>query len=206
MTCITVVKLGGSHAFSPALRSWIGAIAGAAGEIVIVPGGGPFADVVREIQPKMGFDDRAAHAMALLAMAQFGNALTSIGGDLGLLMAESRAEIDRALARGHIPVWSPYAMLRGALDVPASWAVTSDSLALWLAQAIGAPQVLLIKSRAAPQGATVPLLVADELVDRGFPEFLARYTGAVFLAGPGDVPTAALDPRRLPGVPIRALA
>jgi aspartokinase-like uncharacterized kinase len=97
-------------------------------------------------------------------------------------------------------------MLRGAPDVPASWAVTSDSLALWLAQTIGAPQVLLIKSRQAPQGATVPLLVADGLLDQGFPEFLARYTGAVFLAGPDDLPTVALDPRRLPGVPIRALA
>jgi aspartokinase-like uncharacterized kinase len=205
VTRVTVAKLGGSYAFSPALRSWLGAIAGAGG-IVIVPGGGPFADVVRETQPKMGFDDRAAHAMALLAMAQFGNALASIGGDLGFAIAESRAEIEHALAERRIPVWSPYAVLRGASDVPASWAVTSDSLALWLAETIGAPQVLLIKSRAAPQAATVPLLVADGLLDQGFPEFLARYTGAVFLAGPGDVPTAPLDPQRLPGVAIRALA
>lgn len=206
MTRITVAKLGGSYAFSPTLSPWLSAIEGAVGEIVIVPGGGPFADVVREIQPKLGFDDRAAHAMALLAMAQFGHALTSVGGDLGLVMAESRAEIDRALARRHIPVWSPYAMLRGAPDVPASWAVTSDSLALWLAQTIRAPQVLLIKSRSVRQGAAVSLLVAEGVVDRAFPEFLARYTGAVFLAGPGDVPTAGLDPRRLPGIQLPALA
>ena len=206
MSDVTVVILGGSHAFSSALRSWLGAIAGAAGEVVVVPGGGPFADVVREMQPKMGFDDRVAHAMALLAMAQFGHALTSLGGDLGFAIAESRAEIEHGLAEKRIPVWSPYAMLRGAPDVPASWAVTSDSLALWLAQTIGAPQVLLIKSRRAPQGAAVPLLVAEGMVDQGFPEFLARYTGMVFVAGPGDVPAVALDPRRLPGVPIRALA
>lgn len=206
MTRLTVVKLGGSHAFSPVLRSWLEAIAGVAGQTVIVPGGGPFADVVRDVQPKMGFDDRAAHAMALLAMAQFGNALTSVGGDLGFVIAESRADIEHALAKQRVPVWSPYTMLRCVPDVPTSWSVTSDSLALWLAQAIGAPQALLIKSRPAPQGATVPLLIADELVDQGFPEFLARYTGAVFIAGPADVPPGMLDTRRLPGTAIRVLA
>ena len=199
-------ETGGSHAFSATLRPWLTAIAGGAGEIVVVPGGGPFADVVREAQPRMRFDDRAAHVMALLAMAQFGHALISIGSDFGLVIAESRTEIGLALRERRVPVWSPHAMLRGAPDVPGSWSVTSDSLALWLAATIGAPQVLLIKSRPAPHAATVSLLVADGLVDEGFPEFLARYTGAVFVAGPGDVPAAALDPRRLPGVPIRALA
>src|SRR2546426_804978 len=57
----TVVKLGGSFAFSPYLRDWIAAIAGCAGRTVVVPGGGPFADVVRAGQARMGFDDLAAH-------------------------------------------------------------------------------------------------------------------------------------------------
>lgn len=206
MTQLTVVKLGGSHAFSPMLRLWLGAIAGAAGEVVVVPGGGPFADTVRMAQPKMGFDDRTAHAMAVLAMAQFGHALTSIGRDRGLVLSESEVEIARALRERQIPVWSPHAMLRGAPDVPASWTVTSDSLALWLAQVLCAPQVVLIKSRPASKGATVNHLVAGGLVDEGFPEFVARYIGAVFIAGPGDVPSGPLDPRHPPGVAIRALA
>ena len=54
------------------------AIAAEAGSIAIVPGGGPFADAVRTAQASMGYDDRAAHAMALMAMAQFGCALQSL--------------------------------------------------------------------------------------------------------------------------------
>ena len=65
---LTVIKLGGSHAFAPQLKDWIGAVAAQAGRIVLVPGGGPFADAVRDAQARMGFDDGAAHRMALLAM------------------------------------------------------------------------------------------------------------------------------------------
>jgi dihydroneopterin aldolase len=57
----TIVKLGGSFAFSAHLRDWVAAIAGCAGGAVIVPGGGPFADTVRVAQAEMGFDDCAAH-------------------------------------------------------------------------------------------------------------------------------------------------
>jgi len=200
----TVVKLGGSYAFSPLLRPWLAAIAAASGEVVIVPGGGPFADVVRAAQPAMGFDDRAAHAMAIHAMTQFGIALASIGA--GFVVAETTAEMARALAARRVPVWLPAAMLRDAAAVPQSWAVTSDSLALWLARALDAPRVLLVKARTAHPRAGVAALVEHGLVDRAFPDFLARYAGAVFAAGPDDLPMAGLNPRRLPGAAVQALA
>ena len=74
-TRLSIVKLGGSHANGPHLKDWLTAIVAEAGAIAIVPGGGPFADAVRTAQASMGYDDRAAHAMALMAMAQFGCAL-----------------------------------------------------------------------------------------------------------------------------------
>ena len=70
---LAIVKLGGSHATGPHIKDWLAAIAAEAGSIAIVPGGGPFADAVRAAQASMGYDDRAAHAMALMAMAQFGS-------------------------------------------------------------------------------------------------------------------------------------
>ncbi len=206
MSIACVVKLGGSQAFAPALRPWLGAIAAAAGEVAIVPGGGPFADAVRDAQPDMEFDDAAAHAMSLHAMTQFGVALTSLGRTFGFVMAKTPDQIARALANKNIPVWSPLAMLRDAPEVPKSWSVTSDSLALWFATKLEAPCLLLVKAVRAPDGATVPMLVADGLVDRAFPDFLARYTGALFLAGPEDVPPAGLDARHPPGLPLRAVA
>ena len=44
-----VVKLGGSHAFATHLRAWLDALAQAGGNVVVVPGGGPFADAVRTV-------------------------------------------------------------------------------------------------------------------------------------------------------------
>ena len=206
MSRLTVVKLGGSQAFSPTLLRWLHAIADAAGDVVIVPGGGPFAEAVRAAQPRMGFDDRAAHVMALHAMAQFGIALASIGADFGLVHTGEYGGIGLALAGQKIPVWSPLVMLRDAPEVPQSWSVTSDSLALWLATTLNAPQLLLIKARPTAAGATAGQLVANGLLDQAFPDFLSRYPGTVYIAGPGDLPHAELDVRNPPGVPLRALA
>src|SRR5262245_7829471 len=92
---LALVKLGGRHAKGPHIQDWLQAIAAEAGAIVIVPGGGPFADVVRSTQAAMGYDDSAAHAMALMAMAQFGCALQSLNP--ALRVTASRSAISRAL-------------------------------------------------------------------------------------------------------------
>src|SRR3954465_7570274 len=105
----TVLKLGGSYAFSPFLKNWIDAVKDCAGCVVLVPGGGPFADAVRAAQPRMGFDDRAAHHMALLAMEQYGCALASFGAPFVSAAAED--EIRRALADQAVPVWMPARMV-----------------------------------------------------------------------------------------------
>jgi 5-(aminomethyl)-3-furanmethanol phosphate kinase len=179
----TVVKLGGSYAFSRALKSWIDAVAVCAGRVVLVPGGGPFAETVRAAQRKMSFDDRAAHEMALLAMEQYGRALVNLGK--GLTLAASAAAIRRVLRAGGVPVWSATAMVRAAKDIPCSWEVTSDSLAAWLAGRIGAPRVLLVKHVEPPAGPLRAVdLVADGVVDPTFPRFLRASGAQAFIAGP----------------------
>ena len=90
----------------------------------------------------MGYDDSAAHAMALMAMAQFGRALQSLNPALRL--TASRSAISRALKDGMVPVWSPEPMAHAA-KLPETWALTSDSLAAWLAGALGARHLLLVK-------------------------------------------------------------
>jgi 5-(aminomethyl)-3-furanmethanol phosphate kinase len=186
----TVVKLGGSYAFSSALKSWIDAVAACAGRVVVVPGGGPFAEAVRVAQPRMGFDDRAAHEMALLAMEQYGCALASLGA--GWRLAASAAAIQDLLREGGVPVWSPTAMLREASDVPWSWDVTSDSLAAWLAGRIGAKRVLLIKQLEPPPGRLRAAdLVADGIIDPAFPRFLRASGAQAFISGPAGHAAAA---------------
>lgn len=199
-----VVKLGGSTAYDPERRLWIAALAGAALPLVLVPGGGPFANLVREAQPRMGFSDRAAHDMAILAMDQFGCALAD--AEERLVAACSLAGIEAALAGGRIPVWLPSELAIPAPDIRASWDITSDALAAWLAGRVGADALLLVKqTRAFGAGGTLADLVAAGVVDRGLQSMLPPGV-ALFLAHPGDAAGAAalLAAGRLPGTPVAA--
>ena len=196
-----VVKLGGSLAGTALLDAWLAALAGSGRPCVIVPGGGVFADAVRAAQAPMGFDEIAAHKMALLAMAQFGHVLASRCARCRL--AATVPEIEAALDAGKMPVWLPSAMAGGAGDIPQTWDVTSDSLAAWLAGRIGARRLLLVKqvgSAAAPATA----LAAAGLVDPAFPGFLAGSGARAWIAGPGDLAVAAKiwAKNHVPGQPI----
>jgi dihydroneopterin aldolase len=187
---LTVVKLGGSFAFSPVLADWLEMVARNVGHLVLVPGGGPFADAVREAQPKMGFDDAAAHHMALLAMEQYGRALVSLNDALAL--APSLAAIRRLLSARKIPVWAPTGMVLGRADIPSSWDVTSDSLAAWLARKLRARRLLLIKQidpPADPIGADD--LVRRGVVDRAFVASLRACGVEASIIGPAQHAAAA---------------
>ena len=185
---LTVLKLGGSHGGEPHLKDWLAAIAAEAGSIVVVPGGGPFADAVRSAQASMAYDDRAAHAMALMAMAQFGRALQSLNP--GFEPAPSRSAIKRALKDGKVPVWSPEPMAQAAA-LPETWEMTSDSLAAWLAGALAADRLVLVKhGRFETAALDVHDLVAQGVVDPLFPRYLRQSGVRAWLAG-------ALDSARL---------
>ena len=66
-----VVKLGGSLNSDPVLPQWLELLAElGGGRVIVVCGGGAFADEVRRAQAHWHFDDLPAHNMAVLAMAQ----------------------------------------------------------------------------------------------------------------------------------------
>lgn len=194
-----VVKLGGSTASEAALGEWIAALAGSALPLVIVPGGGRFANEVRDAQKSMGFSDKAAHAMAILAMDQFGHAI--LDHDDRLAPARSLQDMEPALRGGKIPVWLPSSLAIPSPDIRASWDITSDALAAWLAGKLGAHALLLVKqTNAFSSGDDVAGLTARGIVDAGFAAMLPA--GIDFhLAGPHDASTAGemLSSGKLPG-------
>jgi len=192
-----VVKLGGSFAFSACLKDWIAAIAQCAGRAVIVPGGGPFADAVRTAQAQMGFDDRAAHRMGLLAMDQFGCAIGSLHEKLAL--ADSPESIRRGLLYNKVPVWLSSRLALDAADIPYSWDVTSDSLAAWLAGKIGAACLLLVKHVEPGRGTMHARdLAARGIVDRAFADFLVASGATAFILGPSEHAAMASFVRGVP--------
>jgi aspartokinase-like uncharacterized kinase len=143
---LAVVKIGGGLAGSPdALRRAAEAVAAAAARtrLVVVPGGGPFADAVRAFDATYGLSPSAGHWMAILAMDQYAFALADLipGGRL----VEDGPGIQSALASGAIPILAPSRWLRAADELPHRWDVTSDSLAAYLAMLLGADELILVK-------------------------------------------------------------
>jgi aspartokinase-like uncharacterized kinase len=172
---IWVVKLGGSLASGPLLAQWLDVLAAGGGRLVVVPGGGPFADEVRNMQQRWSFDDATAHRLALLAMEQYGLMLAGLRASL--CPADSRQCILKLLGEGATPVWLPSRMALGRTDIPESWDVTSDSLAAWLAGQLAADCLVLVKSVAVEEGRTAGDLVRLGVVDPALPGFLAQSHG-----------------------------
>lgn len=202
---MAVVKLGGSTADHKEMDVWAAALASSNLPLAIVPGGGTFADQVRGEQRRLGFSDAAAHAMAILAMEQFGHVI--LDRHERFSAARSPEEIERALADGKIPVWLPSAMAVPAADIPVSWDVTSDSIAAWLVGKLGAEALLLIKqSKAFARDDSVADLMARGIVDTYFAATLPTVVD-LFVAGPHDAATASatLSSGRLPGVKISSV-
>jgi 5-(aminomethyl)-3-furanmethanol phosphate kinase len=181
-----IVKLGGSLAAAGTLRIWLDTVvAQGSGRCVIVPGGGDFADAVRAAQQRLGFSDRTAHRMALLAMQQYALLLAELAP--ALRPCEDGAQITAALAAGGIALWLPSRMVEADRAIAESWDVTSDSLAAWLAHRVGAARLVLVKSAPAPSPPLSPeRLAALGLVDAAFPAYAARAGIAVAYCGPGD--------------------
>lgn len=177
-----VVKIGGSLlADPPRLSAVLAELAdGGQGPCVVVPGGGPDADAVRAAQREEGFSDAQAHRRALGAMGATAARFRAIEPRL----VTSLAPWDDTSPET-VLVWDPALLCDGHPDIPETWDVTSDSLALWLASRIGAPACTLVKSADALPGCDAQTLSRIGLVDAAFPAFARCFSGAITIWGPG---------------------
>jgi aspartokinase-like uncharacterized kinase len=176
-----VVKLGGSLANAEELPRWLDVIATAgAGKVVLVPGGGPWADEVRVAQRLEGFDDRVAHRKALRAMEQYGRVLAATRP--GFALADSIAAIREVLKTNQVPVWMPFEIVVADPSIPENWDVTSDSLSAWLAGLLKSPTLVLVKSVEVGE-ADANNMAAHGLIDPCFWEFAATASCAVRILG-----------------------
>jgi len=124
-----IVKLGGSlYAHVPDL---VPILRSSVLPLLIVPGGGPFANAVRQA----GLDDETAHWEAIMAMNQYGRYIASYG----LPVTDRLAVPDRTV------IFLPGRCLREQDPLPHSWDVTSDTIAAWVAAELHL-DLLLLKS------------------------------------------------------------
>ena len=169
-----VLKLGGSLlSHAPLTQILQLATKAGIGQVVIVPGGGVFAEQVRLTQQQWQYDDQTAHYMAILAMQQMALLLQSLCA--GLVIVNNVAMI-RASMQQHTVIWSPLSSELDATGIPASWDITSDTLAAWLAVQLSIEHVMLVKSAEFSADSTIAQLSASGVIDKAFARFVQQHS------------------------------
>jgi hypothetical protein len=143
-----IAKVGGSlfdwPELGPRLRAWLDALLPL--RAFLVPGGGPTADVIRELDRHHVLGEEASHWLALQALSLNARFLQVLLPGAVIVDAHDFAREDES---------RPSAL-------PHSWDVTSDSVALRVAKVTGARRLVLLKSVNFP-----PLIAAPEAGRRG---------------------------------------
>jgi aspartokinase-like uncharacterized kinase len=180
-----VIKIGGSLLRTSKIRSWLPEL-GVSGSI-LVPGGGTLADGIRQLQDVLDFDDRLAHELAIRTMAL--NAHLLQGLDPALPAATTLEGLKVRVRRGQSVLWCPEPRADFLKDLPASWQVTSDSLAITLAAALGLRKILLIKSVTPTTGReSLATAVGAGLIDTETPKLLRASAMSLYWTGPEAYP------------------
>jgi len=134
-----VLKLGGSLLKSS--RHLVRALAGLAGEgysFLVVPGGGPMADLVRELDLHHAISQEAAHWMAVLAMEQYAYFLAD--GTGAHLIDDIRKP--NCSTFGQVEILLPYRALKADdAGLEHNWDYTSDSIAMLAALRLDSPLI-----------------------------------------------------------------
>lgn len=118
-----LVKVGGSLIYDakPLMRAL------KTKDVLIVPGGGPFADLVRRIYSEFHISERAAHVMAVSGMDQYGFFLSDISG------IKTTSDVHHS----SLPAILLPSELVQESGLPEDWSVTSDAIACYSAKKIG---------------------------------------------------------------------
>jgi len=139
-----VLKVGGSLAEYPAsLRKLCKELASFAKdyEILVVPGGGKFADVVRDFDKTYGLSNTLAHKMAILAMDQFGLFLSDITPNS--FVSYSLENVKNSPS-GTLPIFLPSKLIFRKDTLESSWNVTSDSITAFIAGMLHVEKLILV--------------------------------------------------------------
>lgn len=205
---LQVAKLGGSLLDAPGWRERLDAwwAQPAPAVRIVLAGGGALVDVLRKRHAEQSLPEELSHKLALQAMQL--NTLflwerwpSSRRLDLAELRRLAALRDSPASPHSSTPwVLEPWPLLddRSWLhplgEIPRTWDATSDTLAAWLAGALAADELVLLKSCLPPQGATLSSAAQCGYVDASFPRFAAilPQVRCVDLSAPGAPSTTLL--------------
>ena len=187
---MSVVKLGGSlFKEGRSILRFLRDFAAEQGlSIVVVPGGGPFADFIRKISSSAGISEESSHWMSILAMHQYAFFLTD---GVKVPLVERLEEISHTeritekASEGTCFVFLPFNLLREEDELKHSWDVSSDTIAAFVAKKLGERKIIKITDVDGiydDKGRIIQKIHARDMIKRGFlgcvdaelPRFLAE--------------------------------
>jgi aspartokinase-like uncharacterized kinase len=170
-----VLKLGGS--LMPCARELVRALRALAEvedySFLVVPGGGPMADLVREIFSCGELSQEAAHWMAVLAMEQYAYFLADGTG------VRLTSEIRCPLGDPNVEILLPYQALQkedSGMEhgLEHNWDYTSDSVAMIVASQLSAPLIkatdvdgVILDGKVVEEVSASSLLGFESCIDQG---------------------------------------
>lgn len=173
-----IVKVGGSLFDMPdlalRLQAWL---VKREQRVILVPGGGAMADLVRAWDQTHGVGEEKAHWLALQAMSLSAAFLAGLlpGGRVFRTLDACGGPFDAE----PVPIADMYELCRESEQrgdaLPHSWDVTSDSLALWLAQRVKSTRLVLLKSMTIPAEMTWEEAARRGFVDSFFPKLVKHF-------------------------------
>jgi dihydroneopterin aldolase len=189
--CPAVIKVGGSLFDWPELIPTLHRFLAGFRLPILVPGGGPVADIIRNIERTHGLGAESSHWLAIRAMELNGRWLGQLlngfnapgrAGPDSDEMPHDLAACRQAWDAGRIPVIDAWAFCRadekrdGAL--PHGWSVTSDSIAARVAECFRADDLWLLKSTDTASRMTLRAAALEGLIDSTVPLIAERRLAA----------------------------
>lgn len=155
-------------------------------DVKIIPGGWIFADIVKELD----ISEEASHWMAILGMSLYGYYMQEFGKKAGFEIAEPE-DFEFFKKRGKYIVF-PYRLLKNFDELPHSWDVTSDAIAIWIAGKIGEKRVVKVTAlggvfRDGEILEKAKALEAGDVIDRYTPFLLRKNNVELFVCSPEEL-------------------
>ncbi|MDR2204331.1 MAG: hypothetical protein LBE76_08605 [Nitrososphaerota archaeon] len=141
---LNVIKIGGSLTQKPeALKILCQKLDQLASkhQIIVIPGGGKFADCVRETDKHFSLTNTTTHHMAILGMNQYGLLLANL-----IPNSQTTDNIKEAKnTKEKIVIFLPSKFMNSNKKLPETWEITSDTIAAYIAKKLQANKLVLIK-------------------------------------------------------------
>lgn len=159
-----VVKIGGSLLDHPQLRQglrlWLETTFPSGESVLLIPGGGPAANIVRTWDSIHHLGEEAAHWLAIGSLAMSAALLQSFLPE---------ATITSHPGQTRWSILDVFTFCEAHDNLPHHWDVTTDSIAAHAAWVFQAKELMLLKSVPLPTGVNWPTAARNGLIDQTFP-------------------------------------